>query len=256
MGPVDIYTDAIADSIAEGIKGWEDVLRRRAEWGTIVHELEVGVGVPVNVFIGWECIEVIDTGEPSRAFTFYAGIMDASAAITEGADKCRYSVERFSFGWAWFIECNGRRERADSIVTSQAYIHITCSRKSGFTCTYHDPVDTWSKQGLVLKVLASRRPASCLSLSVVSCNSSSLWAKTHLSPKGQSLPRRIFLHNSIFFLKNDLRADLTSSGVGESVSWFWMDIGGSMNVQYMVMVNVQRWISALFSLCAKVHYKK
>ena len=99
--------------------------------------------------------------------------------------------------------------------------------------THHDPVETWSKQGLVLYVSASSRPASCLSLSLVSCSSLLLCANTHLSPKGQSFPSRIFLHISIFFLKKDLRKDLivlaAQSRWANAVLWLmavgWIGVG-------------------------------
>lgn len=75
-------------------------MRRGAEWGTIVDELKVVVGVPVDVFVSCEGVEVVDTGKPSRARTINSGIVDAGTSITKGANKGKDIVERES------IECN------------------------------------------------------------------------------------------------------------------------------------------------------
>ncbi len=99
-----IIPNAIADSVTEGIEGGEDILRGRAEGGTVVDELEVIVGVPVNVLISWEGIEIIDTGEPGRARTVDAAIVDASAAIAEGTDEAKRQRWRWEMDW----NTNGR----------------------------------------------------------------------------------------------------------------------------------------------------
>jgi len=80
---------AIANSFTKGVEGGEDILRRGAKGGTVVDELEVIVGVPVNVFISWESIEVIDAREPSRTGAIDVSIVDTGAAIAEGADKSK-----------------------------------------------------------------------------------------------------------------------------------------------------------------------
>ncbi len=52
-----------------------------------MNKREVVAGVPVNMIIGGESIDIIDTWQPGRMLPLYICIMDAGATVTKRTDR-------------------------------------------------------------------------------------------------------------------------------------------------------------------------
>ena len=54
---------------------------------TLVNKREVVASIPVNMIIGGESIDIIDTWQPGRMLPLYICIMDAGATVSKRTDR-------------------------------------------------------------------------------------------------------------------------------------------------------------------------